>query len=69
MGGSSPKPDPAIAKRQQEELDRAEAERDRLRQERNQESAAARRGRRGRLSLLATEGRELGTKSLLGGDR
>lgn len=69
MGGRSPRPDPNIAKRQQEELDRAEAERDRLRKERNEASAAARRGRRGRLSLLATEGRELGVKSLLGGDR
>jgi len=66
MGGSKPKADPDLKRRQQEEQDRAERERDRLRRERISQSAARRRGSRGRRSLLGTEGGELGSKSLLG---
>lgn len=66
LGPSKPKEDPAVKQRQQEELARQKAEADRLRQDRIQASDAARRGQRGRRSLLGTEGGELGSKTLLG---
>ena len=66
-GGSGPKTDPAIEQRQKEQMAKQDREADRLRKERIAASDATRRGQRGRKSLLATEGGELGSKSLLGG--
>lgn len=67
MSGGGPKEDPAVAAAQKEQIAKSEREADRLRKERIAASDATRRGQRGRKSLLATEGGELGSKSLLGG--
>ena len=53
--------------RQKEQIAKSDRQADRLRKERISASDATRRGQRGRKSLLATEGGELGSKSLLGG--
>lgn len=67
-GSKRPKTDASLVKRQKEELERAEREEERLRQERIAGIDAKRRKKRGLFSLLKTEGGELGApKQKLGG--
>lgn len=67
MSGGGPKTDPEVERRQKEQIAKSDREADRLRKDRIAASDATRRGKRGRKSLLGTEGGELGSQSLLGG--
>ena len=62
-----PQPDPGIAAARAESERKANEEAARLKQEQADDEEAIRRGRRGRRSLIAPEGSELGFPGQLGG--
>lgn len=62
-----PAPDPGIAQARAEAERKANEESAKLKAEQEQEEADIRRGRRGRRSLIAPEGSELGFPGTLGG--
>ena len=62
-----PQPDPGIAQARAEAERKANEESARLKAEQGEEEADIRRGRRGRRSLIAPEGSEIGFPGVLGG--